>query len=409
MSNLQSGSGNLMSRTRTIEDATYSVSVQLLRSSTNNFASENVVGRGGFGVVYRGTMDGGMLIAVKRMEATTLSSKALDEFQAEIAVLSKVRHRNLVSLLGFSVEGHERLLVYEYLPKGALSKHLFQWRKLNLEPLSWKKRLNIGLDVARGMEYLHSMTHESFIHRDLKSSNILLDDDYRAKVSDFGLVKLAPSGKNSVVTRLAGTFGYLAPEYAGKNACFDSFTITSTYFSIPNRCVVFIDEVTGKITTKADVYSFGVVLMELITGLAALDEERPEETRYLASWFAEMKSDKERLYDAIDDAIDDKKENYDTVVVVADLASHCTAREPLRRPEMGYAVNVLASLVNKWKPADDELEEHFGIDLQKPLIQLVKSWQDDETIELVALDDSKGSIPSKPVGFAESFTSADGR
>lgn len=381
VSNLLNGSGTFMSRALPSDEGNYTISVQLLRSSTNNFSSENVVGRGGFGVVYKGELHDGMMIAVKRMEASTLSNKALDEFQAEIVVLSKVRHRNLVSLMGYSVEGHERLLVYEYLPNGALSKHLFQWRHLNLEPLSWKKRLNIGLDVARGMEYLHSLTQESFIHRDLKSSNILLDDEYRAKVSDFGLVKLAPNGNNSVVTRLAGTFGYLAPEYA----------------------------VTGKITTKADVYSFGVVLMELITGMAALDEDRPEETRYLASWFTEIKSDKVKLYDAIDSALENKEEIFESIATVSELAGHCAAREPHRRPEMGYAVNVLASLVNKWKPADDEQEEYFGIDLHKPLIQLVKGWQDSEGMYSSAVDDSKGSIPSKPAGFAESFTSADGR
>ncbi|PKA59775.1 putative receptor protein kinase TMK1 [Apostasia shenzhenica] len=384
-SQCSSSTGSMLSRARSVEEGNLTISVQLLRSSTKNFAPENVVGRGGFGVVYKGTLHDGMRIAVKRMEADSLSNKALDEFQAEIAVLSRVRHRNLVCLLGYSIEGSERLLVYEYLPKGALSKHLFQWRKLCLEPLSWKKRLNIALDVARGMEYLHSLTKECFIHRDLKSSNILLDDDYRAKVSDFGLVKLAPNGNNSVVTKLAGTFGYLAPEYA----------------------------VTGKITTKADVYSFGVVLMELITGMAALDDDRPEETRYLASWFAEIKSDKEKLRDAVDSALGaDKEEIFNSISTVADLAGHCAAREPYKRPEMGYAVNVLASLANKWKPCDDEQEVFFGVDLQKPLIQLVKIWQDDETScenSLELDDNSKGSIPAKPAGFAESFTSADGR
>jgi serine/threonine protein kinase len=196
------------------------ISVQVLRNVTKNFASENELGRGGFGVVYKGELDDGTKIAVKRMEAGVISSKGLDEFQAEIAVLSKVRHRHLVSLLGYSIEGCERILVYEYVPQGALSRHLFHWKSLELEPLSWKRRLNIALDVARGMEYLHSLAHQSFIHRDLKSSNILLGDDFRAKVSDFGLVKLAPDGEKSVVTRLAGTFGYLAPEYAGKHSIF---------------------------------------------------------------------------------------------------------------------------------------------------------------------------------------------
>lgn len=199
-----------------IEAGNLVISVQVLRNVTKNFAPENELGRGGFGVVYKGELDDGTKIAVKRMEAGVISNKALDEFQAEIAVLSKVRHRHLVSLLGYSVAGNERMLVYEYMPQGALSRHLFHWKTFKLEPLSWMRRLNIALDVARGLEYLHNLAHKSFIHRDLKSSNILLGDDFKAKISDFGLVKLAPDGEKSVVTRLAGTFGYLAPEYAGK-------------------------------------------------------------------------------------------------------------------------------------------------------------------------------------------------
>lgn len=198
------------------------ISVQVLRKVTKDFASENELGHGGFGTVYKGELEDGSKIAVKRMECGAISSKGLDEFQAEIAVLSKVRHRHLVSLLGYSIEGNERLLVYEYMPMGALSRHLFYWKSLNLEPLSWSQRLVIALDVARGMEYLHSLARHIFIHRDLKSSNILLGDDFRAKVSDFGLVKLAPDGEKSVVTKLAGTFGYLAPEYAGMPLLFKS-------------------------------------------------------------------------------------------------------------------------------------------------------------------------------------------
>lgn len=192
------------------------ISVQVLQKVTNNFSNENELGRGGFGTVYKGELEDGTKLAVKRMEGGIVTSKAVDEFQAEIAVLSKVRHRHLVSLLGYSVEGNERLLVYEFMPQGALSRHLFHWKSLKLEPLSWTRRLAIALDVARGIEYLHCLARHTFIHRDLKSSNILLDDDFRAKVSDFGLVKLVPDGEKSFVTRLAGTFGYLAPEYAGK-------------------------------------------------------------------------------------------------------------------------------------------------------------------------------------------------
>ncbi|XP_047151691.1 receptor protein kinase TMK1-like [Vigna umbellata] len=378
-----SGTLNGSGESHVIESGNLVISVQVLRNVTKNFARENELGRGGFGVVYKGELDDGTKIAVKRMESGVITSKALDEFQSEIAVLSKVRHRHLVSLLGYSVEGNERILVYEYMPQGALSMHLFHWKSLQLEPLSWKRRLNIALDVARGMEYLHSLAHQIFIHRDLKSSNILLGDDFRAKVSDFGLVKLAPDGKKSVVTRLAGTFGYLAPEYA----------------------------VTGKVTTKADVFSFGVVLMELLTGLMALDEDRPEESQYLASWFWHVKSDKEKLMAAVDPALDIKEEMFDIVSIIAELAGHCTAREPNQRPDMSHVVNVLGPLVEKWKPFDDETEEYSGIDYSLPLNQMVKDWQETEGKDLsyVDLQDSKSSIPARPTGFAESFTSVDGR
>ncbi|KAA8544341.1 hypothetical protein F0562_022391 [Nyssa sinensis] len=366
-----------------IEAGNLVISVQVLRKVTDNFAAENELGRGGFGAVYKGELEDGTTIAVKRMEAGIISNKALDEFQAEIAVLSMVRHRHLVSLLGYSIEGNERLLVYEYMSQGALSRHLFRWKSLNLEPVSWTRRLNIALDVARGMEYLHSLAHRSFIHRDLKSSNILLDDDFRAKVSDFGLVKLAPDRERSVATRLAGTFGYLAPEYA----------------------------VTGKITTKADVFSYGVVLMELLTGLVALDEHRSEESRYLAEWFWKIKSNREKLIAAIDPALDAKEEIFDSICMIAELAGHCTERDPNHRPDMGHAVNVLVPLVEKWKPFDEETEEYAGIDCTLPLPQMLKGWQEAETKDFsgTSLNDSKGSIPARPAGFAESFTSADAR
>ncbi|KAF5767904.1 putative protein kinase RLK-Pelle-LRR-IX family [Helianthus annuus] len=149
------------------------------------------------------------------MESGVISKKALDESELEILILKKVRHRHLVSLLGYSTEGLKRILVYDYMPQGTLSRHLFHWKNFKLEPLSGKRRLDIALDVARGMEYLHTLAHQSFKHQDLKSSNILLGDDFRAKVLDFGLVKLVPDGGNSIMARVVGMFGYVAPEYAG--------------------------------------------------------------------------------------------------------------------------------------------------------------------------------------------------
>ncbi|KAL6009173.1 mitogen activated protein kinase Tmk3 [Asimina triloba] len=192
------------------------ISIDGLHIATNNFSEDNIVGKGGFGVVYKGVLRDGSQVAVKRIEAAVISSKGLNELQAEIAVLTKVRHRHLVGLKGYCTDGNEKLLVYENMPNGTLGQHLVDREQYGYDVLSWKQRLTIALDVARGTEYLHSLAHQSFIHRDLKPSNILLGDDMRAKVSDFGLVKLAPDGKYSMETRLAGTFGHLAPEYASK-------------------------------------------------------------------------------------------------------------------------------------------------------------------------------------------------
>lgn len=172
-----------------------------------------------------------------------------------------------------------------------------------------------------------------------------------------------------------------------------------------------MNSVTGKITTKVDVFSFGVVLMELLTGLVALDEDRAEETQYLAAWFWNIKSDKEKLMAAIDPSLGVKEETIESIYIIAELAGHCTAREPSQRPDMSHAVNVLAPLVEKWKPLDDDIEEYSGIDYSLPLNQLVKDWQESEgkDFSYVDLEDSKGSIPARPNGFAESFNSADGR
>lgn len=365
------------------------ISIQVLRNVTNNFSEENILGRGGFGTVYKGELHDGTKIAVKRMESGVMGSKGLAEFQSEIAVLTKVRHRNLVSLLGYCLDGNERLLVYEFVPQGTLSHHLFEWKENCLKPLEWKKRLSIALDVARGVEYLHSLAHQSFIHRDLKPSNILLGDDMKAKVADFGLVRHAPDGKCSVETRLAGTFGYLAPEYA----------------------------VTGRVTTKADVFSFGVILMELITGRKALDDSLPEESAHLVTWFRRMQLNKDAFQKAIDPIIDLDEETLASINTVAELAGHCCAREPYQRPDMGHAVNVLSSLSEIWKPSDPDSEESYGIDLDMTLPQALKKWQESEDSNrmgasssfLASLDNTQSSIPTRPIGFAESFTSADGR
>ncbi|XP_055813666.1 receptor-like kinase TMK4 [Solanum dulcamara] len=383
-SELQSQSSGDHSEMPIFEGGNVAISIQVLRQVTNNFSEENILGRGGFGVVYKGELHDGTKIAVKRMESGAMGTKGMNEFQAEIAVLTKVRHRHLVALLGSCVNGNERLLVYEYMPQGTLSQHLFEWQEHGYPILTWKQRVTIALDVARGVEYLHSLAQTSFIHRDLKPSNILLGDDMRAKVADFGLVKNAPDGKYSVETRLAGTFGYLAPEYAA----------------------------TGRVTTKVDVYAFGVVLMEIITGRKALDETLPDERSHLVTWLRRVLVNKDNLRKAIDPTLDPDEETYESICKVAELAGHCTAREPFQRPDMGHAVNVLAPLVELWKPTRNE-DEDSGIDLQMSLPQILQRWQADEgtsrMFDDISFSQTQSSIPSKPSGFADSFNSTDCR
>ncbi|CAN0910296.1 Receptor protein kinase TMK1 [Linum grandiflorum] len=365
------------------------ISIQVLRNVTDNFSEKNILGQGGFGVVYKGELHDGTKIAVKRMESGVMKSKGDSEFMSEISVLTKVRHRHLVGLLGYCLDGHEKLLVYEYMPQGTLSSHLFNWEEEGLKPLDWTRRLTIALDVARGVEYLHGLAHQSFIHRDLKPSNILLGDDMRAKVADFGLVRLAPEGKGSIETRIAGTFGYLAPEYA----------------------------VTGRVTTKVDVFSFGVILMELITGRRALDESQPEESMHLVTWFKRMSLNKDQFRkQAIDPTIDQtNEETLASVTTVAEFAGHCCAREPYQRPDMGHAVNLLSSLVELWKPSDQTQEDMYGIDLDMSLPQALQRWQafegrsnlESSSSSLLvpsSLDNTQASIPPRPYGSSESYS-----
>ncbi|KAI3818369.1 hypothetical protein L1987_12175 [Smallanthus sonchifolius] len=332
-----------------IEVGNMVISIQVLKNVTNNFSPSNILGRGGFGTVYKGELHDGTKIAVKRMESRVTSVKGLDEFRSEISVLTKVRHRHLVALLGYCLDGNERLLVFEYMPQGTLSRFLFNWESEDLKPLDWTTRLVIASDVAKGVEYLHGLAQQSFIHRDLKPSNILLGDDMRAKVGDFGLVRLAPVGKASLVTQLAGTFGYLAPEYA----------------------------VTGRVTTKIDVFSFGVILMELITGRKALEETQPEDSVHLVQWFKKMHINKATFRKAIDPCLKPclDEETLASVTMVAELAGHCCTREPYQRPDMSHVANVLSSLTDLWKPTESDPDDIYGIDLNTTLPQAVKRWQ----------------------------------
>ncbi|KAG5242868.1 receptor protein kinase [Salix suchowensis] len=382
LSEIQSQSSGNHSSHNAFEGGNNAISIEVLRQVTENFSENNILGKGGFGVVYMGELHDGTKIAVKRMESGAMGTKGMNEFQAEIAVLTKVRHRHLVALLGYCVNGNERLLVYEYMPQGTLAQHLFEWQELGYPPLSWKQRVTIALDVARGVEYLHSLAQQSFIHRDLKPSNILLGNDMRAKVADFGLVKNAPDGNYSMETRLAGTFGYLAPEYAA----------------------------TGRVTRKVDVYAFGVILMEIMTGRKALDDTVPDERAHLVTWFRRVLVNNDSLPKAIDQTMNPDEETLVSIFKVAELAGHCTAREPHQRPDMGHAVNVLGPLVEQWKPSNHEEESTSGIDLHMSLPHFLQRWQADEGTSTMFNDRSHSQTQSSiPGGFTDTYTSNDCR
>ncbi|KAL2504411.1 Protein kinase superfamily protein [Abeliophyllum distichum] len=224
-----------------------------LKNATRNFKSDMVLGMGGFGTVFKGWVDEktlapakfgtGMMVAIKKLNSESI--QGFEEWQAEVNFLGRLSHPNLVKLLGYCWDEKELLLVYEFMQKGSLENHLFR-RSSVIQPLSWDIRLKIAIGAARGLAFLHS-SDKLIIYRDFKASNILLDGNYNAKISDFGLAKLGPSGGNShVTTRVMGTYGYAAPEYIA----------------------------TGHLYVNSDVYGFGVVLLEMLTGLRALDTKR---------------------------------------------------------------------------------------------------------------------------------------
>lgn len=227
--------------------------------ATNKFDSKLMIGEGGFGKVYKGTLYNGVEVAVKRSEAG--HGQGLMEFQTEITVLSKIRHQHLVSLIGYCDEQDEMILVYEFMEKGTLREHLYSsnedlGKSSSRSEFSWDQRLQICIGAANGLHYLHTGLSEPIIHRDIKSTNILLDEHYVAKVADFGLSKSGPPEETHIVTDVKGSFGYLDPEYMKSM----------------------------QLTQKSDVYSFGVVLLEVLCARPAVDGLLPRNQINLAEW-----------------------------------------------------------------------------------------------------------------------------
>ncbi|KAM7254940.1 hypothetical protein ACFE04_020181 [Oxalis oulophora] len=243
-----------------------------ITKATNNFSKENLIGTGGFGEVYKGILDDGTLTAIKR--AKLGNTKGTDQVLNEVRILCQVNHRCLVRLLGCCVELDQPMMVYEFIPNGPLFDHLHSHRSGKWTPLSWLRRLQIAHQTAEGLAYLHSSAVPPIYHRDVKSSNILLDEKFNAKVSDFGLSRLVETSENNdthIFTSAQGTLGYLDPEY------YHNFQLTD----------------------KSDVYSFGVVLLELLTSKKAIDFNREEESVNLVVYMKKI-MDEEKLMEVVD-------------------------------------------------------------------------------------------------------------
>lgn len=300
-----------------------------LKAATRNFKSDTVLGVGGFGTVFKGWVDektlmptkvgNGMVVAIKKLNSESM--QGFEEWQAEVNFLGRLSHPNLVKLLGYCWEDKELLLVYEFMPKGSLENHLFR-RSTAIEPLSWELRLKIAIGAARGLAFLHS-SEKQIIYRDFKASNILLDGSYHAKLSDFGLAKVGPSAGNShVTTRVMGTYGYAAPEYIA----------------------------TGHLYVKSDVYGYGVVLLELLTGLRALDTKRPSGQHNLVDWMKPMLSHKRKLKSIMDVRMEGQYSSK-AATLTAQLIIKCLEGEPKKRPSMKEVVEVLEQVESiKEKP-----------------------------------------------------------
>ncbi|KAK9057408.1 hypothetical protein SSX86_022243 [Deinandra increscens subsp. villosa] len=280
-----------------------------VEKATKNFSSKRVLGQGGFGCVYHGILEDESEVAVKLLYRDDTNQNGDREFIAEVEMLSRLHHRNLVKLIGICIERHTRCLVYELVPNGSIESHLHDKQK---GPLDWDARLKIALGAARGLAYLHEDSNPRVIHRDFKAGNVLLEDDFTPKVSDFGLAREATEGSHHISTRVMGTFGYVAPEYA----------------------------MTGHLLVKSDVYSYGVVLLELLTGRKPVDMSQPLGEENLVTWSRPLLTTQEGLHRLADPTLSGTYDFTDLAKVAA-IASMCVHPEVTQRPFMGEVVQAL--------------------------------------------------------------------
>ncbi|KAG6495908.1 hypothetical protein ZIOFF_043739 [Zingiber officinale] len=292
-------SGNL----RTISYFSY----RTLKKATKDFQPKNQLGGGGFGPVYKGVLDDGRIIAVKQLSVGK-SQQGESEFLAEVRMLTSIQHRNLVRLVGCCSEGSQRLLVYEYMTNGSLNRIISGKNELCLD---WQTRFQIIVGIARGLQYLHEDSNLRIVHRDIKASNILLDEKFQPKISDFGLAKFFPEDQTYLSTRFAGTLGYCAPEYAMR----------------------------GELSAKADIYSFGVIVLEIICCRTNTDLSLPIEMQYLPEYTWKL-YERSRLNEIVDPKLLEGAVEKE-VLQVCQIALLCLQPYPDLRPPMSEIVAML--------------------------------------------------------------------
>ncbi|KAH9779294.1 putative leucine-rich repeat receptor-like serine/threonine-protein kinase [Citrus sinensis] len=288
---------------------TGSFTLRQIKAATNNFAPDNKIGEGGFGPVYKGHMADGTVVAVKQLSSK--SKQGNREFVNEIGMISALQHPNLVKLHGCCIEGNQLLLIYEYMENNSLARALFEGPEAHRLKLDWPTRHRICVGIARGLAYLHEESRLKIVHRDIKATNVLLDKDLNPKISDFGLAKLDEEDNTHISTRVAGTFGYMAPEYAMR----------------------------GYLTDKADVYSFGIVALEIVSGRSNSSCKPKEDIFYLLDWALILKA-QGNLMELVDKRLGS---NFDKeqVMVMINVALLCTDVSSTSRPSMSSVVSML--------------------------------------------------------------------
>ncbi|CAI0379657.1 unnamed protein product [Linum tenue] len=290
-----------------------------MEDATCSFSEGNFLGKGGFGRVYRGTLRSR---EVKSLLYNQVGQEGEREFRVEVDILSRLDHPNLVSLIGYCADRKQRFLVYEYLSNGNLQDHLnaIFIAGIGEAKMDWTQRLKVAIGAARGLAYLHSPSAVGIpiVHRDFKSTNVLLGDNFEAKISDFGLAKLMPEGQEIYATAMVlGTFGYFDPEYTS----------------------------TGKLTLQSDVYAFGVVLLELLTGRRAVDLNQGPTDQNLVLQVRHILNNRKKLRRVIDPDMPRSSYSLESVAMFANLASRCVRTESNERPSMAECVKELQVII----------------------------------------------------------------